>query len=315
MVNVVTAADLVRDIVQRVLNEDAKANADFLPPTLLLRWIADAYVEITRRTKLLTATHKTDLLPQGSQPAPDDILDRMVWHDRALRVMDNSGNWTALKERDWTYISKFYPLFDYSPSGNPVDWCWFEGKSTPTILIVPTPSGITAGLFNLDYIQDPGPINRLYDDDTATAGVVQGDATVTFASSISGLLLAGDVFGVKADKSSLPTKWYKIASVSNSLHVELTEVYAEVTDGTALFTTSQVSPLEWARPNLVRYAPSEYVLMKYWQGRAADDTWSKYAQAFEGEIQRILMQMNYRPGLKLQGTDARKNYPAMRRYL
>ena len=311
--NVVTVADLIRDVVQRVLNEDAKADANFLPSNLLLRWIGDAYQELARRTHCLTAQHTGNLLAQASHTAPSGILDRMIWHKDALRVKVGA-DWYPLKERDWAYVRGLYSdLDDLDGAEVPDSWAWDERSATPAILILPPPLTAVASGFILDYVLDPGPITRLYDDDTATASVTNGSATVTFAASIEGLLEVGDTFGVKSSATALPTRWYKVATVTDTLHVELSETYAGVTNAAALFTLSQVSLIEWKRPGLVNYAPSEYVLARYWQSRSEGDQWLRYRQAFDLEVARINKAISLRPGLAMQGANAYNQFPAHRR--
>jgi len=313
MINVIPAAELIQDVVQRALGEDAKASPSFLPQSLLLRWLSEGYQEIVRRTKILTSEMTANLLTSAVHPAPTDILDRLVWHDEAMRVKVGE-DWHTLRERDWRYVRNIYgDLTALDGVDVPACWAWDERASDLQILILPPAlAAVTNGL-KLDYVRDPGALSRLYDPDTATCAVTNGDATVTFAASIEGLVEEDDVFGVKADADSLPTRWYRLDEVTDTLHVELSEVYAGVTNGTALFTLSQVSPVEWKRPNLVKFAPSEYALARYFQREEGESAAGLYRQAFQLELARIVRAMGERPGLALQRADATKRFPGLRR--
>jgi hypothetical protein len=327
-VTVIPMAELLRDMVQQALGEDRKAS-DHIPVSLALRWFSDAYRELVRRVQFLTATYTTDLTTSVTQAAPADILDRLTLGEQALRVLSTAGRWHPLTLRDWDYyrrVSSHLTTLNTAHPGDPVLWTWDETTPGQILVLPPSPAAVTQG-FSLDYIQDPGPLTRLYDDDTALCAVVFGSATVTFAASVAGLVQAGDVFGVKADLQQLPDAWYKVLSVAgDGLTITLSEPWAASSNATALFTLSQVSPCEWKRPGLCTFAPVAYALFKYWE-REDQARSINYRIAFyggtvpqkkglplqvPGECQRVAQACSDRPGLKAQTTNTIQAYAGVR---
>lgn len=307
--NAVTVAEIIRDVVQRALGDDAKSAPSFLPSSLLLRWIAESYRLINARTKILHAEFTGTL--EAVADGPTDIQDRLVTSAGALRIKP-SGAWVSMKERTWDYVRQLWPDLDGADTAEvPDSWAW-DDRASGKLLILPPPQASVANGLKLDYVQDPGALERLYDPDTATCSITTGSATVTFGASIAGRVLAGDAFGVKADAESLPSSWIKVLSVDNATTITLASVYEGVTDAAALFTLSQVSPIEYRRPGLVRFAPSEYVLAKYTEREEGPQAAAGYYGAFEAEIRRIAIEAGNRPGIVHQGLNARIAYPALR---
>ena len=325
-VTVIPVAELLRDMVQQALGEDRKAS-DHIPVSLALRWFSDAYRELVRRVQFLTATYTIDLSTSVTQAGPADLLDRLTVGERALRVKTPQGHWNHLTLRDWEYARKVYQDFVFAPPmGHPEDWTWDERTPGQILVLPPSPAAVAQG-FCLDYIQDPGPLTRLYDDDTAACAVVSGSATVTFAASVAGLVQAGDVFGVKADATQLPSAWYKVASVAgNGLTITLSEPWADVSNAAALFTLSQVSLCEYKRPGLCTFAPVAYALFKYWeredQARSINYRISFYGGMVPqkkgpplqvpGELQRVAQASSDRPGMKRATTNTYAAYAGVR---
>lgn len=325
-VTVVPVAELLRDLTQQALAEDRK-RADHIPVSQALRWFSDGYREIVRRVQFLTSTYTADLQPSVQQPAPADILDRLIPDANALRIKSATGHWHPLNLRDWTYIREVYPDFTTLTSpGCSHDWGWDETTPGQLLVLPPPSSDITRGLC-FDYIQDPGPLTRLYDDDAATCAVVNGSATVSFGFSIAGLVAAGDVFGVKASSDELPASWYKVASVATDLqHATLSEPWADVSNASALFTLSQVSLCEWTRPGLCLFAPVAYALYHYWlredQARANDylvafyggtaKPGTKLAYQVDGELTRIAKAAGDRNGVVYQDRNHAASYAGIR---
>ena len=188
-VTVIPVAEQYQALIQQALGEDRKA-ADHIPLSMALRWFSDGYRELVRRIQFLTATYTTDLSTSVTQAAPADILDRLTQGALAMRVKNAQGGWAHLDLRDWDYVRKVYQDFVFtSATGSPQDWTWDERTPGQILVLPPSPAAVTQG-FCLDYIQDPGSLTRLYDDDTALCAVVSGSTTVTFASSVAGRVLA-----------------------------------------------------------------------------------------------------------------------------
>ena len=325
-VNVISAADLLRDLVQQALGEDRKA-ADHIPTSLALRWLSDSYREIVRRVQFLQGLFIADLTAGAlSQPGPTDILDRLTIGEGALRVKDAQGIWRPLNLRDWKFSRDHYLNLGSPLTGEPIDWTFDEVNPGNISVMPPAPVTIASGLI-LDYVKDPGPLSRIYDDPLATCSVVNGSDIVTFGVSVTGRVLEGDVFGVKTDLDALPDIWYRVASVAaDGLTITLSDVWADITQPAALFTLSQVSPCEWTRPGLCLYAPVQYALWKYWtredQARAMNYQIAFWggsvpqkkgpAMAVDGELQRIAKACGDRPGLDMLGKNITTAYAGNR---
>lgn len=299
--HVVTLADLIRRTISRALAESNKTAPSFLATSELMVWLSQGYREIVRRTHLYTKTMAANLAAGAFQAAPTDQLDRLVWHQNALRVRSGAGVIPSpLRERTYEYLESVFPALDATNAGTPSDWGWDESSGTKRLILLPPPSvGVTDGL-RLDYVADPGDFDRLYDPDALTAAVVNASATVTLGTSITGLVQVDDAFGVKASAEELPSRWYRVSSIAAPTAPVMTEVYAGATNAAALFTFSQVSPLEWLRPGLIEYAPVEFALAEYHQREEGEQAAEPYRQNFENEIQRIVREMGQRPGVVYQ---------------
>lgn len=308
----ISLAQLRRRAITRIQGELAKSS-DFLTPDILDPWLSDAYIEIQRRVALLTGSNTQELtLDTARFSRPGDMLDNMVLGDHSVRVKDAGGNVMHLAERTWEYMLERYGDFT-NPSSHhgPKEWTWDINDQEKIIVQWPVIATVANGLI-IDYVKQPAELNRTYDDDTATVTVTNASATVTFAASISGLVEADDVFGVKANADSLPTRWYRVLSVDSTTQITLTENYAGATDSAALFTLSQVSEIEWARPGLVRYAPVEYALVLAAQMEQGESAAMIYRQTWELEIERIREESRRRPGLQFEGKRAYRSHPALR---
>ena len=327
-VPVITLADLLRDLTQQAVG-DARKRADFLPQSLAFRWLSDGYRELVRRVQFLTNTYTANLTTSVDQAAPADILDRLTFGYEACRVTDSHGHEHPLKLRDWDYVRLGYPNLSFPhPHGFPHDWAWDEANPGQLLILPPSPWAISNGL-SLDYIQDPGTLWRLYDDDVAQCAVVNGSPVVNLASAMPYPFQVGDVFGVKWNAQDLPDAWYKITQVNTTTQITLSEPYAGASNATALFTMSQVSPCEWKRPALCAYSPVVYALFKFWE-RENQDRSINYRISFyggtlqqkqggkaqpvavDGELARIAKACGDRPGLEEPGKNVVQAYAGNR---
>lgn len=330
--NVITVADLLRDLVQQALGEDRKT-ADHIPTSLALRWFSDAYREIVRKVQFLTACYIADLPIVPQVAGPVDILDRLISHDQAMNIESDAKHWRTLILRDWQYVRQTYPdlTFAQRTSYSPVDWTWDETTPGQILILPPNPTAVPGGL-SLDYIQDPGSLTRLYDDDTATCTLANGLSTVLFSASVTGLAQKGDYFGSKATADDLPDSWYKIVSIAlDGLSLTLAEPWGGASNASALFTLAQASLAEIKRPGLCLYAAVQYALWKYWtredqtkamnyqiafwggqipapKGSASKGQW----MAVDGELTRIAKAAGDRPGLTQRGVNTGRAYAGVR---
>jgi hypothetical protein len=311
-VSVISLALLRRDFAQRALGDDVKFAA-FVPDSLLWRWLTDAYRELVKAIpELGAAVAAIDTIAgqlQYDQPA--DILDRLTFRERHALIKDTTGSTRRVRQIDWDQVRENYgDLANVEGTRGTSHWAFDERENGKLLLLWPPATSISGG-FILDYVRDPGTLSRLYDDDDATCAVTSGDATVTFAASISGRVAVGDVFGVKAAADELPADWYRIAELTDPTTIELTEVYGGVTGSAELFTLSQVPSLEYKRPGLAQYGAVEFALWKYWQREE-----SAGAETFRGawlsQIARIRGEAA--TGNKTrQGQHAVNYHPALRR--
>lgn len=319
-INVVTAADLLRELIVRATSEEAKQHP-LLTSSLGLRWLADGYREIVRRTKLLMSQYTGDLAASVSQTAPTDILDRLT-PDNALSVLDTSGKACRPIERTWEDLRGDYRNFVFDPGvAGPVAWGWDERADEPAILLCPPPPTAVSGGLLLDYIKDPGPLARI-NDTNGTVRVTNGSAVVdnivaaTDASLPNSPIAARDAFGQKASLDELPTEWYRILSIDGSgSFFTLSEAWQGATSATSLCTIAQVSPVEYKRPGLVRYAAVEWALARWWETQEGGENAAVEAQAlFEFQIKRIMNTIGNRSGIKLQSDSAYARHPGIRRF-
>lgn len=308
----ITLANLRRQVISRVQAEHVKAS-DLFPADLLDVWLTEAYIELQRDLRLVTATYTQDLTKDTVRfTAPSDILDHMVLPQWGVRVKSPDGCFGYLNERLWLHMTELYGDFS-NPNSiyGPVDWCWDGNDQTRIVVFPPANTTVTSGLM-MDYVVDPGELTGGYDPDTATCSVANGSTTVTFASSISGRVVAGDAFGVKAAADELPSRFYLIASVDSTTQITLDTAYTGTTDSAALFTLSPCSIIERKRPGLVRYAPVEYAMYRARQLHDGDEAAMATLSIWNNEKQRIREQSNYRPGLAFKGVDAYSRHPGLR---
>jgi hypothetical protein len=282
--------------------------------------------------QFLTNTYVSNLTNNVVQAAPADILDRLTQGPQALQIQSLQGHWHPLSLRDWDYARRGYPALPQWLAGTnlpvnhfPRDWTWDETTPGQILILPPSPSAVTGG-FSLDYIQDPGTLWRLYDDDMALCAVFNGSPVVNLASAMPYPFVAGDVFGVKWNAQDLPNAWYKIAQVNSSQQITLSEPYQDASAAAALFTMSQVSLCEWKRPNLCTNAPVAYALFKYWERENQDRSINykinfyggsipqkgKQPLQIDGEIARVSKACADRSGLVPLERNVVQSYAGMR---
>ena len=288
------AISLIRRFIGLATSEtDAKTHPLIIQSTAL-QWLSEGYREIVRRAAVRSArVHQAefigDLAVAATQTGPSDCLDHLVIGDKSLMLAGSGGQvsgWPNL--RSWNYMRDRHGAFSATagPAAIQRDWC-FDQRTAGALVIQPAPSeAVTDGLI-LDYVKDPGDLSLIYDDDTATVSVTNGSTTWTFASSMTGLIDTNCVIGVKASASELPTRWYRVASVSG-LTVETTEAYAGTTSASALFTASEVSAVELLHPGLCAYAPVFYALFQYFTMQEGGEAAVGHMAAFDADIERII---------------------------
>ena len=322
---VMPVAILVRELVARATMQDAKSNP-FLTDSVSMRWLGEGYREIVRQCaqagyRVYNKTMNADLQAQALQDGPSDCLGRLTIGSGALMIRrEVGGHAFPAVQRSWGYMRQTWGDFTGSEVGtagrshHPIayDWCFDENSSG--IVIQPTPRVAVAGGIVLDYVGNPGALWRNYDPDAATVAVVNGSATWTFVDDITGLIQAGDAVGVKGDAASLPSRWYLIASADSANQVTTTEAYEGVDNATALFTASQVSPVEAQWPGLCEFAPVAGALFKFWQTQAGEAGAQGFRQEFMAEVGRIIDVIDTgKQGETLPAPDALHRHAALRR--
>lgn len=301
--------------IARLQGEWAKSSDTFTPDQID-PFLSDAYREIQREAMLWKKVHSVSLTAGPtvtSYARPTDMLDRLTPSMHAARFIDADGNTAHVDERTWSYMREKYGELDNPHQRyGPADWSWDEADPEKFVVMYPP---LQAGTFKLDYIVDPGDLSRVYDPDTAdaTVEVTNGSAAITFSGNITGLVAAGDAFGVKSGDDALPTIWYRIASIDSATEATLTENYAEATNAAAPFTCAEVSRLEYIRPALIRFAPVDYALAKLIAIEEGEDAAAGPMTAWQmavNDIRTRAIPINQKP----RGKDYYSRHPALRRF-
>lgn len=287
---------------------------DSYPANQIYAYLDDAYLEINRRLKLLKTTELQALVAnQAEYDIPSDILDRMIAED-GVSVKDAEGLWSWPAYRDWNLLRRKYnngTVPTGTTLGTPGEWGFSDEDQTKIILLWPPASARADGL-RIDYVKRPEQLSRVFDQATITATVAAGDATVTLSAGMGLLtIVAGDYFGLRTGASTeLPTRWFKILSITDTTHFELTENWPGFSTSAALFTTAQVPEIEAARPGLCGLLPAEYAagLISFIDENPGNGPglMARRMQLAEAMISQILRTSTVRPGLKRRAPDARR---------
>lgn len=310
--NFIPLALLQRMVISRFRAEFAK-ESDLLSSEHINELISNAYVELVRDSWLLTASvTRATTATAFAFSMPDDVLDQLITR---IRVRDSSGHFVSPgpERRSWDFMRDHYGDFS-NPSGlvGAADWA-VNADNQEQLIVQNTPGIVHATGLAIDYVQNPGDLGDVYDQEAVTVAVTNGSTLVTFASTIAGLVLADMAFGVKAAADQLPRRWYRIASIGSTVTATLSEVYAGVTQGAATFVASPVSPLEYKRRGLVRYAPVEYAMMMLADVEEGTKAAEPYGKLWAAQLARIRSESYAAPGLK-PAQDSRINrHPALRR--
>lgn len=265
----VTLADLRRHSIARIRGVFEKTSAD-LPNVLLDSFITEAYVQIQRACRVWTKKYEaTTTDGQLWVPVPTDLLGQLIVENSML-IKSGTATYQRPTWREPQTLIEMYGELDDVTGDGVADWGFgMENFDTTNasyrqfVLMPPPVTGYATGL-RCHYFPHPGILNAVYDQNTVTATFTISDATVTFSSAIASQLVVDRMIGLKADTddSTLPTKWYRIKSVTDSTHVELDRVYEETTASGAYFTISQISYLDLYVPGVILYAPTDFVLWK-----------------------------------------------------
>jgi hypothetical protein len=303
-------AILQRHLISRTRGMFTKST-DFLTTEQIDELISEAYVEIVRQTQCLTSSDsQTTSTSNPRYAAPADILDQLVTR-LAVKIRDNEFAYPD--RRTWDFMRELYGDFSI-PAGaqGPRDWSFAGDNQEQLIVMYPPESAVADGLI-VDYVQNPGELTGVYDQSAITVAFTNGSPAITFSASIAGNVLADMAIGRKSAAAALPTKFYRLLSIDGATTATLTENFAEVTDAAALFVASPVSPLEYKRPGLVRYAPIEYARARIIELDEGSEAAMSAFEAFERELARIKRQSGAAPGLVFREPNALARFPAMRR--
>ncbi len=153
-------------------------------------------------------------------------------------------------------------LIQNSETGTPTRWCWDEA-SPGQILLLPTPdTSVTNGL-QYHYESAPRTLWRIEDSTGISLANVTHDSQSITLTDLNGTPLNGNAvfigyeMGMYSTDSScrpqLPLLWYEITNVVTST-VTITPAYEDLTDTGLSFVIAQVSDLEKAHRNKLRFA-------------------------------------------------------------
>lgn len=300
----INLAILERSAVTRLSMQHSLTNANW-PQSLLREWLSEAYRIMQRRLMLVRSTHQANLTAGTSTYSrPSDLLDDLIL-DFYIKTTDGSGY--KLDRRTLAYMRDNYGLFSSTDYSSPQDWCFKDGS----ILIQPTPENSVTNGIELDYVPDPSDLSRLTHG-VLTAAVSNGSATVTFSDTITGLIEAGDDFGVRSGASVLPDTWYRVSSVDNATTVTLASAYAETDDATTLFTVAQVPLIESRRPGLTHGAAVDYVLYRAQEMENGLEAAGAELARWEGRLAEIGDLHAEEYGTVIRKKNAWKHHPALR---
>jgi hypothetical protein len=156
-------------------------------------------------------------------------------------------------------------------------------------------------------------LSRRYDSATATCSVAHGSTDVVFSANVTGLVEAGDAFGVKADADSLPATWIEIASMTDGTNGVLVLPYSGSTNASGLFTVAEVSPVEKITAGAVGYLPVDYAMYKWITSQEGEQAAQSHLNVFASGIQFLQDRLGYKPNLRQRKTDVRQDNPGLQR--
>lgn len=328
--DVIPLAALRRKTISLALNRFEKAD-DRLPPEMIDPWISEAYLLINRRAKLYSRINWQPTTPTKTIfDFPDDLIGRMVPTDGVQIVLSEDGQTLTGREfvnLHWDEFRRRFGNFTV-PEGTygPQAWAFSEFSDNGLEVIgyrkiyVMYPTRIThsAG-FKMRYIAHPGQIYRVYDQDSIKATVTRDSPVVTFGSSISGYVAAGDAFGVReADAGGtegLPRRWYLVESVDSATQITLAEDYERPTWSAATFTISDVSVIERSWNGTCQLAPARYASWQYKEQELGEEhplTMTEKAK-WEAELAEIVAASKVKPAPERKGPPPHTRYAGLRR--
>jgi len=321
--NIITLADLERMSIaqiRRVFKKtDESVDRDLLRPL-----ISEAYVELQTESQIYQKLHTADTVQNRNYyDLPTDLLDELI-EEESVMVKTGASTWRRfpdLQKLEWPDFTALFGDFSNPNNSNDLSY-WSIGHHNfntdanaafrQMILMGPPGTAYTGGL-RFHYTPHPGTLLNVYDQTTIKATFTQNDKTVTFDASMSGNVAADQAIGLNADTDSLPTKWYRIASVTDTTNIELDTNFAESGGSAKNFVVSDVSPLENYRPGLIMYAPVDYVIWKYAEMEEETDTATRAMNLWLRKVRKINQRAMRNRGATIHNPVKRSRHPAHHR--
>lgn len=243
--------------------------------------IAECYMKFQRDHLLVVDKTSYNIGPTTIwYNLPDDMLANLL-PDKPVEVYPEGTSKAPIfpKWRPWSYMREKYHNFT-NPNSNygPEDWGIsnsnqdLSGAEPGQFTVMwPSEDSVTDGLL-FNYYPHPGQMPGVIEsgDETTTISVTSASSSTFLSAAPSGIQPELDwALGIKTGgtEAEMPTKWYRVKLVDpddgSGYLVQLTQNYAEDTDGTALYILAPVSTLEWRKPGLIHMAPSLYAAWKY----------------------------------------------------